>query len=56
LIEIVKDMLSLCIERIFGLTSGCRNLERIFAECRSITVIPVLSTGKVGDHLKGRED
>jgi hypothetical protein len=32
LIEIEKDMLFLCIERIFGLISGCRNLELFF--CR----------------------
>jgi hypothetical protein len=50
LIEIEKDMLFLCIERIFGLISGCRNLERIFADCRSITVIPVHSTREVGEH------
>jgi hypothetical protein len=34
--------------------SGCRILERIF--CRYITVIPVRSTCKVGDHLRERED
>jgi hypothetical protein len=56
LLEIEKDMLFPCIERIFGLISGCRNLEGIFAECRSITVIPVRSKGKAGDHLKERED
>jgi hypothetical protein len=56
LIEIEKDMLFLCIEIIFGLISGCRNLERIFADCRSNTVILVCSTGEVGDHLKERED
>jgi hypothetical protein len=39
LIEIVKDMLFLCIEIFFGLTSGCRTLERMFADCRSIVVI-----------------
>jgi hypothetical protein len=49
-------MLFLCIERIFGLTSGCKNLERFFADYRSITLIPMHSTGKVGDHLKERED
>jgi hypothetical protein len=27
LIRIVKDMLYLCIEIIFGLTSGCRIIE-----------------------------
>jgi hypothetical protein len=26
----MKDMLFLCIERMFGLTNGCRNLERVF--------------------------
>jgi hypothetical protein len=46
----------LCIERIFGLISGCRNLERIFADCRYNNVIPVRSTGKIGDCLKERED
>jgi hypothetical protein len=56
LIEIVKDMLFLCIEIIFGLISGYRNLERTFGDCRSITVIPMRSTGRVGDHLKERED
>jgi hypothetical protein len=49
-------MLFLCIERIFGLISGCMNLERIFVACRSINVILVCSTGKYGDHLKERED
>jgi hypothetical protein len=47
-------MLFLCIERMFGLTNGCSILERIF--CRLVTVIPVHSTGKVGGHLKERED
>jgi hypothetical protein len=56
LIEIEKDMLFLCIERNFGLMSGCRNLERIFADCRSKTVILVCSTGKVGENLNERED
>jgi hypothetical protein len=55
LIEIVEDMLFLCIERIFGPKNGCRNLERIFADYRSISVIPVHSTGKVGDCLRERE-
>jgi hypothetical protein len=49
-------MLFLCIEKIVGLISGCRNLERSFADCKSITVIPVRSTREVGDHLKERED
>jgi hypothetical protein len=35
----------ICIERIFGLISGCRNLERIFADCRSNTMVPVHSIG-----------
>jgi hypothetical protein len=50
----MKDMLFLWIEIIVGLTSGCRILERIF--CRSITAIPMCSTGKVGDHLRERDD
>jgi hypothetical protein len=41
---------------IFGLTNGCRNLESSFSDCRSITLIPVRSTEKVGDRLKERED
>jgi len=49
-------MLFLCIERIFGLMIGCKNLERIFADCRYNNVIPVPSTGKTGGHLKERED
>jgi hypothetical protein len=56
LIEIEKDMLFLCIERIFGLMNGCRNLERIFADCRSNTVILVRSTGEVGELTRERED
>jgi hypothetical protein len=32
MIEIMKDMLFLCIERMFGLTNGCRTLERIFLQ------------------------
>jgi hypothetical protein len=51
-----KDMLFLCIERIFGLISGCRNLERIFADCRSNTVILVRSTEEVGEHTREKED
>jgi hypothetical protein len=49
-------MLFLCIEIIFGLMNGCRNLERIFADYRLNTVILVHSTRKVGEHLRGRED
>jgi hypothetical protein len=47
-------MSSLWIERMFGLTNGCRILEIIFF--RLVTVIPVRSTGEVGDHLRERED
>ena len=54
--EIVKDMLFLCIEIIFGIISGCRNLERIFADCRSNTVILVHNTKEVGEHIKEKED
>jgi hypothetical protein len=54
MIVIVKDMLYLCIERMFGLTNGCRILERIF--CRLATMILLHSIGKVGDHLRERED
>jgi hypothetical protein len=43
------DMLYLCIERMSGLTSGCRILERNF--CRLATMILVRSTRRVGDHL-----
>jgi hypothetical protein len=49
-------MLFLCIERIFGLMNGCRNLERFFADCRSNTVILVHSTGEVGELTRERED
>jgi hypothetical protein len=48
MIEIVKDMLFLCIERMFELTNGCKILEK--KNCRLVTVITVRSTGKVGDH------
>jgi hypothetical protein len=48
-----KDMLFLCIERMFGLTNGCRILERIF--CRLATMILLRSTGKDGDDLKEKE-
>jgi hypothetical protein len=54
LIEIKKDMLFLCIERIFGLISGCRNLERIFADCRSNTVILVHVKEKLGTYKRKR--
>jgi hypothetical protein len=56
--EMNKYMLFLCIERVFGLINGCRNLERIFADCRSNTMIlgEVRSTEEVGEHLKEKED
>jgi hypothetical protein len=53
-IELEKDMLFLCIERIFGLIRGCRNLEIILADCRSNTVILVHSTRKVGELTRER--
>jgi hypothetical protein len=48
------DMLYLCIERMFGLTNGCKILEIIFY--RLATMILVHSIEEVGDHLKERED
>jgi hypothetical protein len=54
LIRIMKDMLYLCIERMFGLTYGCRILQRIF--CRLATMILVRSTDEARDHLEERED
>jgi hypothetical protein len=50
MIRIMKDMLLLCIERMFGLTIGCRILEIIFSKLA--IMILVRSTRKVGDHLK----
>jgi hypothetical protein len=44
-------MLFLCIERIFGLTSACKN-----DDCRFGTVIPVRSTEKVGELIEEKED
>jgi hypothetical protein len=56
--EMKKDMLFLCIERFFELISGCRNLERIFVDCRSSTMIlgEVRNTEKIGEHLREKED
>jgi hypothetical protein len=54
--EMKKDMLFLCIERFFGLISGCKNLENKFADYRSNTMILVCSTEKVGERLKEKED
>jgi hypothetical protein len=54
MIRIVKYMLFICIEIMFGLTNGCSILEIIF--CRLVTAIPMCSIGKVGGHLKERED
>jgi hypothetical protein len=47
LTRIVKYMLCLCIKIIFGLTNGCRILERIF--CRLAPTILARSTKRVGD-------
>jgi hypothetical protein len=49
-----KYILFLCIERVFGLISGCRNLERIFADCRSNTMIlgEVRSIENIGEYLR----
>jgi hypothetical protein len=44
------------IEIIFGVISGCRNLEIIFADRRSNTMIPVSSIGEARDCLKEIED
>ena len=54
LMRIVKDMLYLCIERMFGLTSGCRILE--INVCRLATMILACSIERAGNHLKERED
>jgi hypothetical protein len=56
--EMKKDMLFLCIEIIFRLISGCRKLERIFADCRSNTMIlrEVHSTKNIGEHLREKEE
>jgi len=48
------DMLYLCTERMFGITNGCRILERFF--CRLATMILVHSTEEAEDDLKERED
>ena len=50
----MKDMLLVSIERMFGLTNGCNILELIFY--RLVNVILVRSTEKFGDHLRERED
>jgi hypothetical protein len=54
MIRIVEDMLYLCIERMFGLTSGCRILKRNV--CRLATMILERSIERAGNHLKERED
>jgi hypothetical protein len=56
--EMKKDMLFRCIERVFGLISVCRNLELIFAYYRSNTMIlgEVHSTENIGEHLREKED
>jgi hypothetical protein len=50
LIRIMIDMLYLCIERIVGLTDGCRILEK--KNCKLATMTLVHSTKEVGGHLK----
>jgi hypothetical protein len=50
----MKGVLFLCIERMFGLTNGCRILGRIFYKL--VTMILVHNTGNVGDHLTEKED
>jgi hypothetical protein len=40
----------------FGLINGCRNLERIFVDCRYNNVILVHSTRNTEDRLRERED
>jgi hypothetical protein len=47
-------MLFLCIERMFGLTNGCRTLDFFF--CKLATIILVHGTRKAGDDLRERED
>jgi hypothetical protein len=42
LTRIVKDMLYLCRERMFGLKNGCRILERVC--CRLAPVLELLHT------------
>jgi hypothetical protein len=54
MIIIVKDMLYLCIERMFGLTSGCMILE--INVCRLATMTLAQSIERAGNHLKERED
>jgi hypothetical protein len=48
------DMFYLCIEKMFGLTDGCRILERIC--CGLDTMILACSIEKFGDLLKEKED
>jgi hypothetical protein len=50
LIRIVKYMLYLCIERMFGLTGGCRILE--INVCGLATMTLTRSIERVGNHLK----
>jgi hypothetical protein len=56
--KINKDMLFLCIERVFGLISGCRNLELFFADCRFNTMIlgDMHNIEKDGEHLREKGD
>jgi hypothetical protein len=54
LIRIVKDMLYLCIKRMFGLTSGCRILERNVFTLATMTLVHNIERAR--NHLKERED
>jgi hypothetical protein len=44
--------------RVFGLISGCKNLELFFADCRFNTMIleEMHSTENVGEHIREKED
>jgi hypothetical protein len=50
----MEDMLYLYIEKMFGLTNGCRTLGRIC--CRLTPMTLVRSIEEAGDHLKERKD
>jgi hypothetical protein len=54
LIRIVKDMLYLCIERMFGLTRGCRILERNVCKLATMTLAHNIEIAE--NHLKEREE
>jgi hypothetical protein len=56
--EMKEDMLFLCIERVFRLINGCKNLEMFFADCRSSTIIlgEMRNTKTIGEHLREKEN